>query len=68
MRINGNCLNRSGTLSGSVNGTSVLFGIALDGFSTINYQGNISADKNSMSGTFTWPSETDRGTWSLQRE
>ena len=64
------CLDQpeSGQITGNVAGTAITFGVALNDVSEIHYQGSLSANQVSLTGTYDWPDEDDWGTWVLRRQ
>ena len=46
----------------------ITFGVAFDDVSQIFYEGELSDDQVTLTGTYDWPDEADYGTWSLHRE
>jgi len=62
----GDCTSVSGSLTAEINGNNISFGLYIaDMVSEIRFTGTISADQQSMSGTYSWPDEYDQGTWTL---
>lgn len=61
----GNCTSGSGTLNAEISGSNIFIGFAIGGGSEIKFNGTISGDQRSMSGSYDWPAENDRGTWLL---
>ena len=58
------------TISGSVEGNDVVFGMAIGGNGsevTINFEGTVSEDGNQISGTYSM-STGYTGTWNVKRE
>lgn len=63
--VNGSCDSSSGSVSGTIDGKQITFGTYAAG-GVITFTGTISDDFKTMSGTYTWPSQGDQGTWSVQ--
>jgi hypothetical protein len=66
----GVCLGppEQGQITGTISGDQITFGVAFDDVSQIFYEGALSDDQVTLSGTYDWPDEDDYGTWSLHRE
>ena len=59
--IKGSNVLAGGTVTGSVNGASVMFGLAEDGPSPVVFSGKI--DKGAVSGEWEYPPLQDHGVW-----
>lgn len=64
--LTGNCIRGgAGTFTGKIEGNKVSFGLLADDRTTINFSGTISSDYRTISGTYTWPDENAKGTFTL---
>lgn len=67
--LTGNCIGGgSGQITGSINGNNISFGVAFNNNTSINFNGTISSDYRTLSGSYVWPDEDDQGTWSLSMQ
>jgi len=65
--ISGNCLSQTfhGTIDGSISGDQVTFGVASSNGQAVTFEGVVQGSR-SASGTYTWASIGDQGTWTMQ--
>ncbi len=62
----GNCVSGGqGMVTGLIDGNNITFGIALSNNTNISFNGSISNDHQTLTGTYVWPENNDQGTWSL---
>lgn len=65
--VSGGCPSSlSGSVTGTLSGNMITFGLASGGFGTVNFTGTVSDDGNFMSGTWNTGDDAE-GTWSAIR-
>ncbi|OGW75667.1 MAG: hypothetical protein A2Z72_03050 [Omnitrophica bacterium RBG_13_46_9] len=65
IKIGGSSITKGGSITGTVNGDKIEFGLAKDKRGRLKYAGQIKGD--TMSGTWEIPIIKDRGTWEASK-